>query len=94
MYCYTTILYFTYYYTDVLHATLAKAESNKSFALHVFFFLFLCFLETLHHAASILAKKVEKETKIIFFPFSKKKKKQKPKERKQKKEALLESADY
>ena len=74
MYCYTTILYFTYYYTDVLHATLAKAESNKSFALHVFFFLFLCFLETLHHAASILAKKVEKETKIIFFfPFSKKK---------------------
>ena len=57
MYCYTTILYFTYYYTDVLHATLAKAESNKSFALHVFFFLFLCFLETLHHAASILAKK-------------------------------------
>ena len=67
MYCYTTILYFTYYYTDVLHATLAKAESNKSFALHVFFFLFLCFLETLHHAASILAKKVEKETKIIFF---------------------------
>ena len=67
MYCYTTILYFTYYYTDVLHATLAKAESNKSFALHVFFFLFLCFLETLHHAASILAKKkVEKETTIIF----------------------------
>ena len=90
MYCYTTILYFTYYYTDVLHATLAKAESNKSFALHVFFFLFLCFLETLHHAASILAKKVEKETTIIFSFLEKKK----PKERKQKKEALLESADY
>ena len=89
MYCYTTILYFTYYYTDVLHATLAKAESNKSFALHVFFFLFLCFLETLHHAASILAKKVEKETKIIFF-LSKKKTKGKKTE----KEALLESADY
>ena len=85
MYCYTPILYFTYYYTDVLHATLAKAESNKSFALHVFFFLFLCFLETLHHAASILAKKkVEKETKIIFFLSKKKKKNQRKENRKKK----------